>query len=145
MNDNTPLAVTAGILAALVGAALWAAITVATNYQIGFMAIGVGWLCGFAVAKFGRGSGPTFGVIGGACALLGCVLGNLWTAFAVFADMDHSTFWTVATSFDYSKTFSLLSGTFDVMDVLFYGLAIWQGFQLGGSGRWRVETAPAAS
>lgn len=143
MNDNTPLAVVAGLLAALVGAAAWAAITVATNFQIGFMAIGVGLLCGFAVAKFGKGAGPVFGAIGAGTALFGCVLGNLWTAFGVMADIESTTFLNVLTSFDYSETFQILSTTFDPIDVLFYGLAVWEGFKLGGSGRWRVATEPS--
>ena len=49
-NQNLSVAVLAGAVAALVGAAVWAAITVATNWQIGFMAIGIGFLVGFYVA-----------------------------------------------------------------------------------------------
>ena len=37
-NQNLSLAVLGGSAAALVGAAVWAAVTVATNWQIGFMA-----------------------------------------------------------------------------------------------------------
>ena len=47
--SNLPPGVVAGLGAAIVGAAIWAAITAATDYQIGFMAIGVGFLAGFAV------------------------------------------------------------------------------------------------
>ncbi len=38
----------AGMVAASVGAILWAVITVATGFQIGFMAIAVGFLVGLA-------------------------------------------------------------------------------------------------
>jgi hypothetical protein len=34
----------AGLVAAVTGAAIWAGITVATDYQIGWMAVGASWL-----------------------------------------------------------------------------------------------------
>ena len=41
-EQNLMLGTIAGAIAALVGASIWAAITVATEFQIGWMAIGVG-------------------------------------------------------------------------------------------------------
>src|SRR3954462_9054567 len=50
-----------GIGAAIAGAALWAAMLLGLHMQIGFAAIGVGWLCGIAVRKgAGTRSGPAF-------------------------------------------------------------------------------------
>ncbi len=76
-DQNLVVGALAGLAAALVGAAIWAVVTALTQYQIGFMAIGVGFLVGFAVRAAGRGVDPVFGVVGAALALLGCVLGNL--------------------------------------------------------------------
>ena len=77
--SNLPLGALAGLGAAIAGAAIWAAITAATEYQIGWMAIGVGFLVGFAVRVVGKGSEASFGVVGAVLALLGCLLGNLLT------------------------------------------------------------------
>jgi hypothetical protein len=115
----------------LIGAAAWAAITVATNYQIGFMAVGVGFLCGITVGKVGRGSAIVFGLIGAGCALLGCVLGNLGSAFGAVAYADDVSFWSILSSFDYSMTFELLAEMFSPMDLLFYGIAVYEGFKFG--------------
>jgi hypothetical protein len=54
----------AGAVAALVGAGVWALVTVLTGYQIGFMAIGVGFLVGLAVQFAGKGINKIFGVMG---------------------------------------------------------------------------------
>ena len=43
-NQNLPLGFFIGLIASIVGAILWAAITVATEYQIGYMAIAIGLL-----------------------------------------------------------------------------------------------------
>src|SRR5262245_137107 len=72
-----PLAVVAGIGAALVGAVLWAAVTVATDTELGLMAIVLGFLVGRAIREAGRGIDTKFGILGAACALGGCLLGNL--------------------------------------------------------------------
>lgn len=145
MPKNAPIAISYGLAAALVGAALWAAITLATNFQIGFMAVGVGLLCGFAVGRFAGGVGPVFGAIGGASALFGCLLGNLWSAFGAIAHEADVGFFQILSDFDYSLTFELLSETFSPIDLLFYGLAIVEGYKLGSSGRWAQPTAPAAA
>ena len=55
-DSNMSLALIGGVVAALVGAALWAVITVTTGYQIGFMAIGVGFLVGLTVGHVGKGT-----------------------------------------------------------------------------------------
>src|SRR5690348_8928868 len=69
-------AIVGGLSAALLSAVLWAVITVATKYQIGYMAVGVGLLVGFAVRLFGAGVDQYFGIIGAFFSLLGCLLGN---------------------------------------------------------------------
>lgn len=60
----------------------------ATKYQIGWMAIGVGFLVGFSVRRFGRGTAKTFGIIGAVSALPGCLLGNLLSACGFIAQSE---------------------------------------------------------
>jgi len=79
MRNNIPLAIAAGAFAAIIGASIWAAITVATGFQIGWIAVGVGILVGFAVRIAGKGETLTFAVIGAIFALVGCLLGNIFT------------------------------------------------------------------
>ena len=76
-EQNLLIALLAGIAAAVVGTIVWAAITVTTGYQIGYMAIAVGFIVGYAV-RLGNGIDKIFGVLGAALALGGCVLGNLF-------------------------------------------------------------------
>lgn len=79
-QESLPLALVGGTVAAFVAALLWGTITYATGYQIGFMAIGVGFLVGYAVNYLGKGMSQTYSIIGAVFALLGCVLGNLFAA-----------------------------------------------------------------
>ena len=76
-TGNLVLAGVAGLAAALVGAVLWALLASATHVKIGYAAIGVGYLVGFAMRAAGKGHSPVYGYVGAVLALLGCVVGDL--------------------------------------------------------------------
>lgn len=58
-------------IAGALGAAVWAGIIVATNYEIGYVAIGVGLACGFGAAVGSRGNtGMITGLVAVALTLL---------------------------------------------------------------------------
>src|SRR2546422_8431344 len=82
--ENLPMGFMAGLVAAAIGAGLWALVTIVTGFQIGWMAVGVGFLVGWAVRVAGKGAHMAFGILGAALALGGCALGNL-LAVAVIA------------------------------------------------------------
>jgi hypothetical protein len=119
----------AGAVAALAGAAVWAAITAATGYQIGWMAIGVGFLVGFAVRAVGKGIDKTFGVLGAALALAGCVAGNLLTGCWFLAQEFEAEFIGVLTGLTPGLAIEILKAMFSPMDLLFYGFAVYEGYR----------------
>jgi hypothetical protein len=170
LEQNLPMALAAGFAAALVGGILWAVITVVTNYQIGFMAVGVGLLVGYAVRYFGKGIDPIFGVAGAVLALLGCLLGNFFrshlkntsprvrlrfskpnpeskrafeglrlTASSIFemassmvgfgADAENVGVFELLGVLDYSYVPEIMMEGFSPMDLLFYGIAVYEGYK----------------
>lgn len=70
-----PLALAGGAAGALVGAIVWAVIVVATNYEIGYVAVLVGYLAGLGV-KLGAGKGrsQTLQIAAAAMAVFGLVI-----------------------------------------------------------------------
>lgn len=123
-------AVIAGFAAAVVGAAVWAAITAFTGYQIGFMAIGVGFLVGIAVRWLGHGRTAAFGIVGAVFALLGCAAGNLLAGCIILAQAQEIGVLEVIEQLDIELAGQLMSAMFSPMDLLFYGLAIVEGYKL---------------
>ena len=70
-------AVIGGVLASLAGGAAWAALVVISGYEIGFAAVGIGFLSGFGVVLFSRGGvGPLFQVIAALTSVLGVAAGK---------------------------------------------------------------------
>ncbi len=129
-HQSLGFAILGGFLIAVVAALLWATVTVITHYQIGFMAIGVGFLVGYGVRFFGAGVDPIFGFIGGFFALLGCVLGNLLSQVGFIGNELDMGYWQVLGLIDSSNIGTLFIESFDIIDLLFYGIAIFQGYKI---------------
>ena len=123
-------AVAAGAAAALAGAAVWAAITVASGYQVGFMAIGIGFLVGWAVRSAGKGVDKTFGIAGAVLALLGCAAGNLLAAVGLVAKQEGIPFFELLPRIDPEVAIDLMVAFFSPMDVVFYAIAVYEGYRL---------------
>lgn len=75
-RNNVALGVVVALVAALVAAGIYGAIIGATKHEIGYAAVGVGAIVGFAAGKLG-GRNPALPVVSGAFALLGVYLGQL--------------------------------------------------------------------
>jgi hypothetical protein len=119
----------AGVMAGIAGAALWGAITVATGYQIGFMALAVGAGVGIAVRKFGNGVDAIFGFWGAAIALLSVLLGNFLSIIGFIANSEGLGYFETLMLFDYAFLPQLMKETFSIIDIVFYALAIVQGYK----------------
>jgi len=122
-------AIIAGSGAALVGALAWAMVTVATGYQIGYMAIAVGAAVGFAVRVAGKGIDPIFGYLGSGLALLGCVLGNLFSIIGFITGSGEASYSETLSILDVSLIIELLRLNFSPIDLLFYGIAGYEGYK----------------
>jgi hypothetical protein len=128
-EQNFNAAASAGMVAALTGAVIWAAITVATQYQIGWMAVGVGFLVGVAVRHFGRGIEPRFGYLGAGLALVGCLAGNFLSLVGFVSREQHLGFFALLGDVNWAAVPGAMASAANPMDLLFYGLALYEGYK----------------
>lgn len=127
----------AGLLVGLVGALLWGYITVLTKYQIGYMALAIGAGVGFTVRKFGNGIDYIFGICGAIISLLSVILGNILSIIGFVANSEGIGLFDAIVRFDYSYMPTLMADTFSFVDLLFYGIAVYEGYKFS----FRVITA----
>lgn len=128
-QQDVGFALMGGLAAAIVGAIIWAVITVTTEYQIGYMAIGVGLLVGFSVRYFGCGIDQYFGYIGAFFALAGCALGNLLSQVGFIANHESLGYFETISLLNFDIILSVFSESFSPMDLLFYGIAAYEGYK----------------
>lgn len=128
MEQNLPMAIVSGLATALIGAILWAIITVSTGFQIGYMAIGVGFIVGYAVSFLGKGIDQVFGIIGALFALLGCLGGNALSIIGFAAIEFNMGYFEVLSRINVSLLTDAMAAGFSPIDLLFYGLAVYEGY-----------------
>lgn len=116
-------------VACILGAVAWSLISVSTGLQMGYMAIGVGFLVGFAMRQ-GKGIRPVFGLLGAALALISCVLGDFLSIIGFAAKDYDMTFFEVLAGVDYGEIFSVMVKNVVSMSALFYGIAVYEGYKL---------------
>ncbi|MDH3751464.1 MAG: hypothetical protein OEU40_12780, partial [Gammaproteobacteria bacterium] len=123
------MAVLAGLVAAVVGAGIWAAVTVASGYQIGWIAIGIGFAVGFTIRIVGKGMDQIYGVAGAVLSLIGCALGNLLTMTYFIADAEGIPYLEILSQLNLDVAIEIMTATFEPMDILFYGIAVYFGYR----------------
>jgi len=133
----------AGIAAALVSALVWGLISKATGYEVGWIAIGVGFLVGFAVRIFGKGLDTRFQVMGAVLAGLAVALGRIVAVCMFASEGSNMGTFELLFSLGLGDMLDLLKETFSGMDLLFYGLAVWEGWQFSLRQPTPEELAPA--
>lgn len=132
----------AGAVAATAGAAIWAIITFITNFQIGLMAIALGCIVGFAVKQFGNGTTKVFGIVSATEALIGCLGGNLLALCAAISKDQGIPFIDIIFRLTPDLATSLMVKTFDGMDLIFYGIAVYEAYKF--SFQAPIALAPTA-
>lgn len=141
------LSLFAGLAAAIVAAIVWAGLTAATSFQIGYMSVGVGFLVAFAVRLSGHSRDKRFAYLSAALSLVGCMLGNYLAAIVVAAQHDHGDIVAMALG-NLDRFFPILGDTFSAMDLLFYALGAYFGFKYSldpnGSARRQPQVPPDA-
>lgn len=128
-DQNLPMAIAGGFIASFACIIIWTLITVITKYQIGYMAIGVGFAIGFAIQKFGKSSGMLLGILGAALALFTCFFGNFFSYIYLISQEYSVGFFEVLSDMDLESCILLTKETFQPMDAVFYLIAIYTGFK----------------
>ncbi|MEU2022807.1 hypothetical protein ABZ565_11645 [Streptomyces sp. NPDC016469] len=119
-RNNIALGLGAGVVAAVVGALIYGFILGKSDHQIGYIAVGVGFLVGFAASKLG-GANPAVTVVSALLSIGAVYLGQLVGISIALSDFAHES----ATSIFFDH-FGVLTDAYseaaDFKDYLFLAL-----------------------
>jgi len=125
---NMSGAVLCGALAALIGAGIWYGLVVLSNYKLGIVAIGVGWLVGKGVV-LGSGNKRSGSLqLAGGLLALAALIGGEYLIVNYFARkyIEGFTGWLTPGQFLIVYPRILAQGKW-ILDVVFYLIAIYEG------------------
>ena len=128
-EQNYPKALIIGVSVGLIGALLWAAITVATEYQIGYMAIAIGAGVGLSMRYAGKGIDQIFGITGGLIAIFSCLLGNFFSMIGFVANSEGLGYVETLGLIDFGQIIPAMIESFSGMDLFFYAIAAYEGYK----------------
>ncbi|NJO01552.1 MAG: hypothetical protein HC880_07570 [Bacteroidia bacterium] len=129
LEQNLPLGLIVGLVASVGGAILWAAVTVSTGYQIGYMAVAVGLMVGYSIRFTGKGIDKIFGIVGAILAIFGLLAGKLPQHRRIFANDQGLGYLETLSLVDFSLIPQVMMETFSPIDLLFYGIAVYEGYK----------------
>ena len=90
--------------------------------------IGLGFLVGFGVRMLGHGMDRIFGYMGAVLSLAGCVLGNILATVIAVSVHQHVPFMDILARLTPDVAWRVLTEGFNLIDLLFYGIAIYFGY-----------------
>jgi hypothetical protein len=132
-SDSLLPALGAGLLAAIVGGVVWAFIVKLSDYEVGIIAWGIGFIAGTAVVFASRGAkGTRLQVVAVVSALVGILLGKyLSYAFVVQEQADDAGVSLGLFSSDMFRFFREdLDSVFGLFDLLWVGLAVFTAWRV---------------
>ena len=118
-----------GGIAAILGALLWATFIVITDLRIGFAAIGLAYLVGFAVRKGGKGITTKFNIIGAALSLSSYFLGDYFKGVAFTARMKDISCLEAVSEYPISYAVPFMFASLTPIDLLFYAIVGYFGYR----------------
>lgn len=118
-----------GVVAGLLGAIIWASVVLLSQFKVGFIALLVGYMVGLAVKIGARHHDDRLGYLGAGLALFGCFMGDFFTSVGWAAKYYHVSYFQVLGNMDFELLYGLISAGLTPMDVVFFAIAIYEGYK----------------
>lgn len=133
-RPNLPRAVAFGVGAALVSSLVWYGVVVVTNYELGVLAVGVGWLVAVAVvAGSGGGRGLALQLVSVAVTVAAMAFSEyLIVRHLMLAALGESAPASVPWLLPPDKMLRLVAAGIEAspMTLLFWAIAVWTAFRV---------------
>ena len=140
-------ALAAGLVAAIVGGIIWSLIVKVSDYEVGIVAWGIGFVAGTAVVLATRGAkGPRLQAIAVVSALVGILLGKYLSYAFVVQDEAEKLGISVGLLSSQMRSFFRddLDAVFGLFDLLWIGLAVFTAWRIPQVSEREPPPAPAA-
>lgn len=128
------MALIGGLIGAVITGLIWATMVIELNAEIGFAAIGVGFITGYFASTFAQKQGVSIGIIAALCSLLGIFIGKYATFYMLLREEipNIEPFASKTWQYFLDSAGNRQFGLFSPFDILWIFLAV--------SAAWRVAS-----
>lgn len=133
-QPNLAAGVVAGLLAGVVGAILWGGFTDLTHFRIGYLALGIGVLVGYAIVRVGQVRTVAVGVTAAVITLVACAAGDTGS---IYFQASHDSHTSVSTLLSISNPFTVFREDMqhNAFGLVFFAIGAWAAFRYVTTGR----------
>jgi hypothetical protein len=133
-QPNLAAGVAAGLLAGVVGAILWGGFTALTHFRIGYLALGIGVLVGYAIVQVGQVRTVAVGVTAAVITLVACAAGDTGS---IYFQASHDSHISVSTLLSISNPFTVFREDMqhNAFGLVFFAIGAWAAFRYVTTGR----------
>ena len=138
-QPNLAAGVVAGLLAGVLGAVLWGGFTALTHFRIGYLALGIGVLVGYAIVQVGQVRTVAVGVTAAVITLVACAAGDTGS---IYFQAAHESHLSVGTLLSVSNPFTVFREdiSHNAFGLVFFAIAAWAAFRYVTTGRGLLRT-----
>lgn len=126
-----------GVVASVLGGIIWGLIVITTNYEIGFVALGIGALSGYGVLYLARGKkGTALQILAAISSIFGILIGKYIAFHHFFTEMialdygievaSNISIYSIETVTYFIEELSYLVGGFDILWILLAVATAWK-------------------
>lgn len=133
MKRNLILSMFISLIFALLGVALWGAISYFTNFRLGVVGILIGFLVGGALSKSNVRTNPMNGILAVIITAGAIVLGEFLSIILVVMKEYGLTFMETLPSLDYKVAMQLVLESSGPKSFIIYAFSIFEAFKFGAS------------
>lgn len=126
-DGNILLGIIGGFVASIIAALLWGGLASIIRTEIGYMALGVGFLVGLGVKVLGRSSNLIFALIGALFSIIGCILGSILGILFLVSIESEMEIFEILKVLGISAIIDSYKESFSFMDIIFIILALLIG------------------
>jgi len=133
MKQNYGTALVKSILVAVIGLAVWGAVSYFFDYRLALIGIGIGFGVGKCFSKINIRESLPNGIISvliTACAIL---LGEFFSIILIISNEYGVSLWMTITEIDYVAAFGYVVETSGVQSLVIYLISLYQAYKIGSS------------
>ena len=133
MKQNYGVTLIKSNVIALVGIAIWGAVSYFFDYRLALIGIGIGYGVGKCFSKINIRESLASGILSVIITAIAILLGEMFSIILLISNEYDVSLITTITGIDYAAAFNIIVETSGVQSIIIYLVSLYQAYKIGSS------------